>query len=470
MLKKLIIVLVVIIAILGFLITRDWDSPELGQAILDKAGEATGVKMTASGFRFNVLKGLVLDDVKASTQRDGRTMTLSVEQFVVEHQLAPLLSGTIALDRVVAKRPQIEVVDPPAATPSAAPAGGTAETKAKTAPDKPATEPAPGEDTEATGFTLEVQQIAIRDGSVVLRRQGETGATRIQGLDFDTENLTVAAGAGDLAGITADGKLTIDEVAFDAIKITDTKGRFALAGGKFDMPELTGNVAQGKVTANMQADFKPVPYTYHMSLRGEGLNLNQLIGATGGLGPAALNLEAHGAGASSRDVQANGSVQLAAGSLPDAPMLKRIDESLGKNIIVGAPYQATKADFTVANNVATLAPFQFVTERARMDLQGTANLEGPLDLDLSVATPREGIHIGGVGSDVLDVLADEQGWVPIPMAVTGTIEDPKVRPDTKALLAQAGAGVTREMQREATRKLEEKASGLLEGLLGRKKK
>ena len=41
MLKKLVIVLVVILALAIFLIARDWDSPELGQAILDQVGDAT---------------------------------------------------------------------------------------------------------------------------------------------------------------------------------------------------------------------------------------------------------------------------------------------------------------------------------------------------------------------------------------------------------------------------------------------
>jgi hypothetical protein len=132
---------------------------------------------------------------------------------------------------------------------------------------------------------------------------------------------------------------------------------------------------------------------------------------------------------------------------------------------VGAAYQATRAEFSIADNIATLAPFRFETARARLDTAGKANLDGPLDLELSVATPREGIRIGGVGSDVLDLLTDEQGWVPIPMSVAGTMEDPKVRLDTKALLSQAGAGYKRGLSKD----LEEKASDLLEGLFRKKK-
>ncbi len=70
MLKKLAIVLVLILAIAVFLVARDWDSPELGQAILDQVGDATGMKMTATGFRLNLLRGLVLENVEVSSRSE----------------------------------------------------------------------------------------------------------------------------------------------------------------------------------------------------------------------------------------------------------------------------------------------------------------------------------------------------------------------------------------------------------------
>jgi uncharacterized protein involved in outer membrane biogenesis len=442
MAKKLLIVLAVLVAVAAFLLARDWDSPEIGQAVIDKVNEATGVNMTAGSFRLNLLKGVVLGDVKASKIQDGRKVDLTVEQFVVEHRVLPLLTGTVALDRVVIDKPQVEIVEP-------GPAGGAESGSG----DKPAAaekaEAASKEQAaaEPSGFTLEVRQISIRDGQVVIRREGDDSQTRIQGLEFNTENLAIDPDAGTLTGITADGNLKVNEIALGNFKITNTRGRYSLAGGKFDLPELAANMAKGQVSATGAIDFNPVPYIYQLSVQG-----------------TELDMQASGAGSSSRDLEAKGSVALAAGTLPDAPVLKDIDRSLGKQVVVGAAYQATRADFTIADNIATLSPFRFETERARVDTSGKADLDGPLDLDLSVATPREGIRIGGVGSDVLDLLADEQGWVPVPMTVTGTVDDPKVRPDAKALLSQASKGYKRGL----TKDLEEKASGLLEGLFRKK--
>ena len=111
MLKKLLGVLVIVIALFGFLLVRDWDSPELGKTLLDKVGEATGVEMSAEGFRLNLFRGLVLEKVEAKSSSSGRDVHFSLDRLVFEHRLGPLLSGTVAIESVVLERPQIELVE-----------------------------------------------------------------------------------------------------------------------------------------------------------------------------------------------------------------------------------------------------------------------------------------------------------------------------------------------------------------------
>jgi hypothetical protein len=80
-----------------------------------------------------------------------------------------------------------------------------------------------------------------------------------------------------------------------------------------------------------------------------------------------------------------------------------------------------------------------------------------------VATPREGLNIEGASANVLDVLADDEGWVPVPMTVTGTLDQAKVRPDAKELMAQARRGATREVKEKATEAVGEALGGLFGG-------
>ncbi|HEY7698739.1 MAG TPA: AsmA-like C-terminal region-containing protein, partial [Vicinamibacteria bacterium] len=203
------------------------------------------------------------------------------------------------------------------------------------------------------------------------------------------------------------------------------------------------------------------PFTYTMKAKGDPLDLNGMVGATSGFGPAKLELEARGSGPETKDLKGKGQMRLAEGRFPDAKMFQQIDTALGKKAVVGSPYKATQASFRMENDRVSLAPFQFESGDARLDLEGTMLLEGPIDFDLSLATPREGLQIEGAGAGALDLLADDQGWVPVPIDITGTLEDPKVRPDVKALASQAGRGAQREVEEQATE--------ALRGLLKKKK-
>ena len=443
MLKKLLIVVVVLLAIVLFLVARDWDSPELGQALLDKAGERTGIQMTATGFRFNLLKGVELAGVQASQKDEGREFSFTLDQLIFEHRLLPLLSGTVAIDRVVFERPQFELVE------SAEKPAGKEEPK-KTKEKEPREEGTPTVTDDGDGFALEVQQIVIHDGTFVMKKTGQDGETRIEELDFEMQKSKFDPTAGSLVALSANGELSIGRVLIGTLTMTDVESQFTIASAVFDLLSLTFTTPHGKFAGEMQVDFNPVPFAYKLNAQGDPLDLNSMVGASDGFGPGSVKLEAEGVGSDTKDVKASGNVLLAAGEFPAAEMFTGVDKALGKTVLVGTQYQATEAQFRLENNVVTLSPFQFTSEIARLDLDGWVNLAGPIELGFAVATPREGITIEGVGSNVLDVLSDDEGWVPIPISVTGTLEDPKVRPDSKALLAQAGSGLKREATEAAT--------------------
>ncbi len=449
MLKKLLLVLVVLGVVAVFLVSRDWDSPELGQALLDKVSIATGVQMKAEGFRLNLLKGVVLEKVEAKSSSDGRDLTFNLDRLVFEHRLLPLLSGTVAIDRILLEKPRFDMVQSKtkgssskkADPPESAPVGAT-------------------ESGEGGGLALEVKQIQIEDGSLSVKNAKGEEKTRVEGLDLEMQNVAFNPDAATLGALSAEGTLGIREMVFDTLKLTEAEGTFQLADAVFTIPELSFLLPNGKFAADAKLDFNPVPFAYTMNAKGEPLDLNGMVGATEGFGPATLELEAKGAGPETKDLKGNGQVRLAEGRFPDAKMFIQIDAALGKKAVVGSPYKATEASFRLENNRVTLAPFRFESGDARLDLQGTMSLEGPVDFDLSLATPREGLQVEGVGSSALDLLADDQGWVPVPIDITGTMEDPKVRPDVKALASQAGQGA----KREAT----EKATDALRGLLKKK--
>ena len=400
MLKKIGIVVLVLFLLAGFLLLRTYESPELGQALLERVGLATGVELSATSFRLSLLNGLVLGGVKASSQAPGREFDLALDRLVFEHRLLPLLSGTIAIERVVLERPQIELVESPE---------GAAQETVPPEAEPPVPEQAPPT-TETAGLALEVKEIRVEDATIVLKTAGGEGETRIEGLEFLMEKLSFDPAAQSLAALSTEGELSIREVSFETLRITDTRSRFQLADARFAMPELTCKTPYGPFAAQLEVDFNAVPFAYTLSGQGDPLDLNRMLGAKEGLGPGSVAVEAEGTGPESRDVTGRGRVGLAQGRFPNMEMLSRVDQALGKQAIVGASYEATEASFELKDNVVTLAPFRFTSQIARLDLEGWANLEGPLELELAVATPREGLRVEGVGSRTLDLRNPRRWW------------------------------------------------------------
>ncbi|HSF14868.1 MAG TPA: hypothetical protein VLK65_04895 [Vicinamibacteria bacterium] len=444
MLKRVLIGLGVLMLIAAFLATRDWDAPELGRKVLAKAGEATGARLTASGFRFNLLRGVVLENVEASSAREGREMTASLDRLVLEHRLGPLLSGTVAINQVVLERPKIEIVE------WDAPGGGSSSPPEIS--ESPASE---GMQTDAGadggGVALDVKEVRLEDGVFVLRRRDAEGLTRVEGLDLRIRDFSYQPGPDFLASLTAEGDLGIDKVMLNHFELREIASVFRLARARFEMPELSLTTDYGDFASDAEFDFNPTPYAYRFSARGPSIDVNRCVGASSGFGPASIELDISGEGPDPKAVVADGVASLSAGNFPDASVFRQIDQALGKDVVVGSPYKATQASFRLENGVVSLAPLQLEAERLLMAVQGTASLDGPIDFDLSLATDREGIQIDGVGANILDVLSDDNGWVPIPIHISGTTENPRVRPDGGALVAQAGSGLKREASDAAKR-------------------
>ena len=449
LLIALVSILVLVVALVVFLLVKDFDSPDLGRALLDKVSAATGVKITARTFHLNLMRGLKLGGVEVTADTDGRTAHLTMESLVFEHRLAPLLSGTIAVDKVLLDRPVIEIVER-SAPPSGAQPPVPAPPAAASAPPAVAPPPPAAAPAEQRKLSLELKELTIRDARVSLSEEKQPGSrVQLEGLTVNLRDVGFNPAASSLAAITGKGDITITKATLNATSLRDIRTAFQLANSAFAMPELAVTTDFGQLTSAMTLDLKPSPCSYDFKATGSAIDVNKLLGAPGGFGSGALQLNAKGSGPEPDAVHATGSVKLAAGKIPVTKVTQGVDQVLGKQVMAGSPYKPTELAFALETGVITLSPFRFETEHARVDLQGTAALAGPLDVRVGLATPRQGITIDGVGGTTLDVLSDASGWVPVPISISGTLEDPKVRPDTSALLAQAKTGAKREAKEAA---------------------
>lgn len=425
----------------GLLAFAEFSSPELGRALLDRAGAATGVRLQAAEFHLSVLRGLSLGRVRAVGTYPGGRYDLAVDKIVFQHRLLPLLAGRLTVDRIRLERPRAVLIEAERATPApAAPAAGMA----------------------ALGvpIALHVVEAVIDDGRVELQARGRAPIT-VSGLDVRLRDLALGAGDGSALGrLSASGDFKAREIALPVTRAREAEGTLRLAAGHLDVDGLRFRTDEGRFQTRLSANLSRLPFSYTLAVEGRPLDLNALAGATGkggGFGRAHLTLEAGGVGPEPAGLTGKGVLRLEAGTLPSTPLLAAIERALGRTGLSGVRYQASETPFRVEHGRVIVDRFRLDSDAVGLEASGWSSLEGPLELSVAVRTPRPEVRIPELPPAVLDALVDSEGWVRIPLRVTGTRAAPRVSPDVAALLADA--------RREGGKGLAARAAEKLKGLL-----
>ena len=406
------------IAVLAF---AEFSSPELGRALLDRAATATGVRLEASEFRLSILRGLSLGHVRAGGRYPGGSYDLTLDRIVFQHRLLPLLSGRLAVDRIRLEQPHAVMIEAAGASPGAgAAAAGTVAV--------------------ALPIALEVGEAVIHDGRVEMRARGRAPIT-VTGLDLRLRDLALGAGSGSALGrLSGRGDFRAGEIALPVTRARDATGTLRLAAGHLDVDGLRFRTDEGSFQTRLRADLTRLPFSYTLAVEGRPLDVNVMVGATGnggGFGPAHLTLEAGGVGPDPTGLSGKGRLRLEAGTLPSTPLLAAVERALGLPGLSGGRYKASDTPFRIERGRVVVDRFRLDGDAVGFEASGWSSLQGPLELSVAVRTPRPAVRIATVPPAVLDALVDQEGWVRIPLKVTGTRDDPRVSPDMAALLADA---------------------------------
>ncbi len=280
-----------------------------------------------------------------------------------------------------------------------------------------------------------MQKIRIADGSIVFRKEGANALTfAFRGLAielrepaFDPRALT------PLHGLSASGGLEIQELTVGGTTARTVSGHLGMARGQFELNALRFSSDTGDFVANLALDFNTIPFRYQMSLVGDPFDLNVVAGTDGGFGPAVLEFDGQGFGTRSRDLRGSGILRLRDGALPSSPVLRSLENTLGRSDLVGSPYEATEATFTLRNDRLAVDAFTLVASGLELELEGNAGLDGALWFRLVVRTSRTDLQIEDVSDEVLDSWTGDEGQIAIPFRITGTTEEPRVQLDPGTL-------------------------------------
>jgi hypothetical protein len=407
----------VLAALVAALCLLEFDSPALGRAALARIGPILGGHVDARAFRFRVVRGLALEGLTASSDIAGGRWTLDTEALVLDHRLWPLLGGRVEIERIVLRRPHIRLEQGPSARPAPARAAAL-----------------PG----AAVLALRVVEARMSDGTVEVVTPGQPPLT-VANLDFTMRDLGLSGPA--LSGLTASGRASADAIRFARTEATDVGADFNVQGGGLTADPIRFRTKEGRFKAALRARLDRLPLTWSIDLTGDPIDLNAMagLGPGGSLGPARLRLTGEGAGSGTASLRGQGALHMEPGRLPPSPLLQRVQGVL-TTPLVGARYEASDTPFRLYNGRVDFDSLRFRAERFSLEMRGWMALDGPLSLTASARAPRDQVRVAGVPPSVLDALVDGEGYVVVPLVITGTQRDPVVRPDVGALMAEAGHG------------------------------
>jgi uncharacterized protein involved in outer membrane biogenesis len=343
-------------------------------------------------------------------------------------------------------------------------------------------------DVEASldGDRLEVRELTARAERTRIRATGTVSSlAKLEAsleavadpLDLDELIAIGSAFAGDPAPGAKRAPVTPMHVA---VKLTAPQGQFAtyrlqdlastidIAPARVTLAPLSLRTFGGRFAGRLDVDSRQATPQLRLTGKLDGLDVAELMkasgspgGVTGKLG-GSVSLSGQGSETDQLLQTSRGNITAAVtdGSLPNLDMVRAIVLAFGKPS--GAPPEGSGSafsrlggDFTLANGV--LASNSLAMASRDFDMSGSGSLRlasSTVDARADVALSEE--LTSQAGTD-LRRYAQQDGRVIVPVAVSGTLQQPTVTPNVVAA-----------MQRAVGNELKRRATSIIEGLFKKK--
>lgn len=368
--------------------------PGLGRSLADEARHQLGIELVEGQLWFRLGEGLVLEDAEAVAETEGRRYRAELPRVRFGHRPRALLTGVIALDRIVFEDPSLQLME-------------------TDTPAEDGTTPQAASTTPASGWLrFEIDEVILTNATLSLQQGSAPAQTRITATDvrLDDIHLTEAGRRrGSLLAVEGSGELDAARGRFGDVDLTDIRSEIYLHEGKVSLSLLNFESEFAPFVAEMRVELEKSPFGYTVSSRGEPFDVAPFLAADpGAFQEASLLLEMFGRGPTRDGFRAQGGVTLPAGELPRVPILQAVNETAGRELFrPGDHFEDTVAVVRVRDGYVLFQTFDLVAERATATIRGRAYLDGKLELEV----------------DVLDTAGGEPASA-ISVTVTGTTGQP----------------------------------------------
>lgn len=438
------------------------DAEELGQKVLGKINESTGVQLAAEKFEVRPLHGVRLESGHLKGNLASGSVTGTLDRMVLDYELLPVLQGEVVVQGILIEGPNLDLVSRPVveADKEESAVGSEVEGIELVETDGEGTVEA-AEDESGLISAISISEMRVEEGNLRVTTAGsDSRGLAVRGFNLELGDLSLnSAAVSPLMGLRGQGQIRIDEIALEAMEIRGGRGELFVDGGHLIVRDLGIETEYaGLQVAEIAADLTQDPAPYRLQVGGS-YDLNRLVEAAegDGFGPAALEFTAHGVGPDLEGMVATGTFRLDSGQIPAFPMMVKIEELLGESLIVGLPYEGMDFVFSIEGGRAEVEPFVMGFENLQMAGGGQIDFAGPIDMQIDLKLRREAVSIS-ILDPFIDGMTDEDGWTVIPFNIAGTMAEPDVELDMTAVKETAsGLG-----KRAVSKALEDAAESLKE--------
>lgn len=257
----------------------------------------------------------------------------------------------------------------------------------------------------------------------------------------------------NLPDMTANVSARIDSIVIFGLAITDIEGQGRMEPGRIYMEDATATLYEGEAEGEMTWY---VDDPLRTSLRFNG-SLSDLRGETffrdtGFLG-ADRSFHEYISGGFSADIEyftemdetitpdittteASGSFGMTRANMREHPIQMRIASLFRAPELESVNLDEWTATFTIDDSVLSMSDLRLTSDNIGIELDGTQHLvSNEIDYTATIFLPES--FKGAIGSvisnDAAEALQAEDGTMAVPLLLTGTSENPQVRPDTSII-------------------------------------
>ncbi|HEY5675060.1 MAG TPA: AsmA family protein [Malonomonas sp.] len=261
------------------------------------------------------------------------------------------------------------------------------------------------------------------------------------------------------------GTLAVNRLLYKQLTMERVKADLLLKDNRLTLSSLRSELGGGELLASADIDLGVKGLAYSGQLNVGQSNLTSLVS---GLFPQAkqsvsglLEWQNSFSGRGTipdvllKQLQLDGTLRVGKGKVTGSPLLEQFSNLLGSPDLKVLSFNDFSGNYSLQKGLASLKA-DLDSSKTKLRPEGTIGLDGAMNMKLDARLAPALLESLGAAKELKQFATDADGWGMLPLQIKGTVNQPQIGYDTKALQKQATERVTQEASKQLMKKLGDK--------------